>query len=625
MHLAQQLILSLPADRRALSVEDGPAAVVDGAVRVPAGATQGFAAYFSAFPTSYWVRWAGVAAVRLEVDVTGSGTVRLVRSDARGTSAVVATSPVDGSGSVALEAEVSGGSDGGWLWFEVDAGDGGAVVTDGRWLVDVAPRRTGDVCLSITTMDKPEFCVATLRRVASSEALRDAVGTVFVVDQGTRRLVDHPDYPEVAAALGDQLTVIEQRNLGGSGGFSRGMLETLDRDGADAVLILDDDVEVEPEALLRAIRLHRAAREPVVVGGHMFDLLRPTVLNSFSEVVHERDFMWGPPQLDRQWHDLAAAPLRDTPWLHERGESDFNGWWMCLIPTAVLRDVGLSLPLFLKWDDAEFGLRARDAGHATVSLPGAALWHVAWTEKDDTVEWQAYVHVRNRIIAALLHARRRRAGLLLASLLATDLKLLLGMRYYPVDLHVRALRDLLAGPGDLHAGLGDVVPASRAVGGAYPETTVYRPGDPVFDGALTRRWTAPVRPKPTSVGALVGLTLRGLARNLRRAPSGMPRSALTRDQATWWEVPEHDSVLVLAGDGASGTWLRHDRRRVWRLAGATVTAHLRLAVRWDTVSRRWRAAAPALAAPATWRATFSRPTEAAHDDPGRHQRPVEHH
>lgn len=624
MHLAQQLILTLPPDRRALALEEGPAVVDDGAVRVPAGTSQGFAAYFSAFPGSYWVRWAGVGTVRLEVEAAGAGTLRLVRSDARGAATVVASAPVDG-GTVTLDADVSGMADGGWVWFEVDAGDADVVVTDARWLVDVAPRRTGDVCLSITTMDKPEYCVATLRRIASSPALRDAVGTVFVVDQGTRRLVDHPDYPEVAAALGDQLTVLEQGNLGGSGGFSRGMLETLDRDGADAVLILDDDVEVDPEALLRAIRFHRTALRPVVVGGHMLDLNRPTVLNSFSEVVHERDFNWGPPEADQQWHDLAAAPLRDTPWLHARGASDFNGWWMCLIPTAVLRDVGLSLPLFLKWDDAEFGLRARDAGHATVSFPGAALWHVAWTEKDDTVEWQAYVHVRNRIIAALLHARRPRGGLLLASLLATDLKLLLGMRYYPVDLHVRALRDLLDGPSDLHAGLADVVPASRAVGATYPETTTYRAGDPVFDGAVARRWTQPVGPKPTSVGALVRLTLRGLARNARKAPSEMPRGALSRDQATWWEVPEHDSVLVLSGDGASGTWLRHDRRRVWRLAGATVAAHLRLAARWGAVSRRWRAATPGLAAPETWRATFARAAGAPDDAPGGRRRPAGHH
>ncbi|MCZ2265194.1 hypothetical protein, partial [Isoptericola sp. QY 916] len=59
--------------------------------------------------------------------------------------------------------------------------------------------------------------------------------------------------------------------------------------------------------------------------------------------------------------------------------------------------------------------------------------------------------------------------------------------------------------------------------------------------------------------------------------------------------------------------------------GATVVAHLRLAARWGTVSRRWRAAAPALAAPETWRATFARSAGAPHDAPGGVRRPSQHH
>ena len=79
---------------------------------------------------------------------------------------------------------------------------------------------------------------------------------------------------------------------------------------------------------------------------------------------------------------------------------DYNGWWMCLIPTAVIREIGLSMPMFIKWDDAEFGLRAGAAGYPTVTMPGVAVWHVPWTEKDDTVDWQAYFHERNRLISA---------------------------------------------------------------------------------------------------------------------------------------------------------------------------------------------------------------------------------
>ena len=609
MHLAQQLAVLDRSDRRTLWLEEGPADVSgDGVVRVPAGTTQGFCAYFTAFPASYWARWTGASAARLEVEAHGEGTLRLVRSDAHGNATVVAKAGLaqDGTG-VALDADLAGMADGGWLWFEIDAAASDVVVTDARWLVDAAPRRGGGVCLSITTMDKPEFCLATLRRIAGATDLREVVDTVFVVDQGARPLADHPDFADVAARLADQLVVITQRNLGGSGGFSRGMLETLDHPAADAVLILDDDVEVVPEALLRAIRFHRAALEPVVVGGHMLDLNRPTVLNSFSEVVHSRTFMWGPPELDRQWHDLAVGTLRATPWLHERGRSDFNGWWMCLIPTDVLNAAGLSMPLFLKWDDAEFGLRAAERGTATVSLPGAALWHMAWTDKDDTVEWQAYLHTRNRVVTALLHARRPLGGMMVLELLATDLKLLLAMRYYPVDLHVHALRDVLAGPSDLHAGLDRVVTTARSVARAHPETVRYAGGDAVFDAVAPSARDAGRSPKPSSAAALAGFALRGLARNLRPlrgTARTAPTTALRREQASWWAVPAHDSVLVLSADGSTGTWLRRNPRTFWRLALRTTVAHTRLAMRWRSTARTWREAAPRLTAPATWRATF---------------------
>ena len=49
-------------------------------------------------------------------------------------------------------------------------------------------------------------------------------------------------------------------------------------------------------------------------------------------------------------------------------------------------------------------MRAKAAGYTTVSLPGAAVWHVSWIDKDDLVGWQAYFHARNRFIYALLHS-----------------------------------------------------------------------------------------------------------------------------------------------------------------------------------------------------------------------------
>ncbi|GAA1710307.1 glycosyltransferase [Isoptericola hypogeus] len=610
MHVAHVLSLPSAPDRRPLYLEgrDGKddRAVVrpDGSLLVPADSSQGFATYFAAFPASYWVRWTGATAVRLELELAGAGTVRVLRSDAAGAAREVGRA--DAAARTAIEVDVTGGADGGWLWFEVDAQDD-VVVHGARWLVDAAPRRDGRVCLAITTVNKPDYCLATLEAIAAAPALREVVETVFVVDQGSDKVADRPGFDRVAAELGPQLTVIDQGNLGGSGGFSRGMLETLDRPGCDAVLLMDDDVAVDPEALLRAVRFHRTVTDPVVVGGHMLDYNEPSVLHAFSEVVDQRHFMWGSPEREHERHDLATGPLRDTPWLHARADGQFNGWWMCLVPVAALRAVGLSMPLFLKWDDAEFCLRAGEAGFPTVSLPGAALWHVAWVDKDDTVEWQALLHTRNRVVSALLHARRPRGGALLRDLLATDLKLLLGMRYYPVDLHVRALREVLAGPGRLHAELGSTVADARAVGAAHPETVKHAPGDAAFDAALARRRPGAASPKPEGKAAQAAFAARSVLRTLRPVPAAdrrRPSVALERGQATWWEVPRHGSVLVLAGDETSGTWLRREPATFWRLAAATLVAHLRVAVRWRSLSAAWRRAAPGLSAPETWRRTF---------------------
>ncbi len=85
---------------------------------------------------------------------------------------------------------------------------------------------------------------------------------------------------------------------------------------------------------------------------------------------------------------------------------------MCLIPRQVAEELGQPLPLFIKWDDAEYGLRAAEHGYPTVTLPGAAIWHMAWSDKDDAIDWQAYFHLRNRLVVAALHWDGKISGLI---------------------------------------------------------------------------------------------------------------------------------------------------------------------------------------------------------------------
>ena len=90
-------------------------------------------------------------------------------------------------------------------------------------------------------------------------------------------------------------------------------------------------------------------------------------------------------------------------------------------------------------DGSADALRAGAAGFPTVALPGASVWHEPWTGKADTLDWQAYYHQRNRVVAALLHSPTRRGLRLLAESLEHTLVPLVMMRYAVVAQRLRAL------------------------------------------------------------------------------------------------------------------------------------------------------------------------------------------
>ncbi len=148
------------------------------------------------------------------------------------------------------------------------------------------------------------------------------------------------------------------------------MAETLDRGESDYVLLLDDDAICEPEAIVRAVRFADAASTPTIVGGGMIHIDARTVLYAQSEQWDTRIGWVDLSRAEAYDHDFARTPFRSTPFAHRRHRSDFNGWWMCLIPVSVLRAQGLSLPLFLKGDDVEFGLRAKARWCADRQRPG---------------------------------------------------------------------------------------------------------------------------------------------------------------------------------------------------------------------------------------------------------------
>lgn len=603
-----------PLDVRKLYIEESDTnarrahAATRTTLQIGAESEVSFATYFNAFPASYWRRWSTLESVVLRVELTGSARVDIYRSKANGARISVGGTEIispDAAtpGTCEFEIELAPFEDGGWIWFDITT-DTKVTVHSAAWYAPVDVPGRADVAVGIPTFNRPADCVNALRALTSDPLVDNVIGAVIVVDQGTDKAVGHPEFAAAAAALGDRLSIHDQPNLGGSGGYSRVMYEALQNTGCEQILFMDDDIRIEPDSILRALALSRFAKIPTLVGGQMLNLQEPSHLHVMGEVIDRSNFMWTNAPFTEYDHDFAKYPLDGdddegrSRLLHRRIDVDYNGWWMCMIPRQVAEELGQPLPLFIKWDDADYGLRAGEHGYPTVTMPGTAIWHMAWSDKDDAIDWQAYFHLRNRLVVSALHWDAPVQGLLRSSLKAT-MKHLLCLEYSTVAIQNRAIADFLAGPEHIFDILESALPEIRAMRAEFPDAVVL-PGATSLPAPSGR--TRVHRP-PVALPA-IGLRLaRGVLHQLRRTEPDhheRPQLNVATQDARWFLLCNVDGVTVTTADGRGVVYRQRDRTQMFALLRESLRLHLRLSRNYDHLRRVYRAALPQLSSRQRW-------------------------
>jgi galactofuranosylgalactofuranosylrhamnosyl-N-acetylglucosaminyl-diphospho-decaprenol beta-1,5/1,6-galactofuranosyltransferase len=482
-------------------------------------------------------------------------------------------------------------------------------VAGATWSAEVpadraTPRTT---TVGITTMNRPDFCAALLESLGNDESVLGILDEVLVMEQGTKKVVDDAGFPAAEKALQGKLRVIEQANLGGSGGFARAQLETLRAKKSAYVLFLDDDIICEPESILRTVAFGDLARRPTIVGGHMFSIYSRSRLHSFGEVINRYRFWWqSAPTVHTDW-DFGARNLRSTRWLHKRIDVDFNPWFMCLIPVEVIERIGLGLPLFIKWDDSEYGVRAQAAGFPTVSMPGAAVWHVPWTDKNDALDWQAYFHQRNRFVAALLHSPFKRGGRMVTESFQYQVMHLMSMQYSVVEMRHQALLDVLDGPERLHDDLPTKLGEIRELRKAWQDADLK--GDPdAFPPP--RREKPKKRDMETEIPGRAAQTrakLMGAVRQfkgVRPLSREFPEATLPAMDAKWYRLAGLDAAVVSMPDGTSAAFYQRDPEQFRVALKKTIEVHKRLVREWPELSERYRSHLGEVTSTEAWARTF---------------------
>ncbi|MEV0029299.1 glycosyltransferase [Nocardia sp. NPDC050793] len=558
------------------------------ALHLDKGATAHTNTYFGRFSASYWQRWTTVTEVRatMVLDVTKKARIRLVASDIAGHRRIIDTATVDASGPLTLTAPLDQYVDGGAMWLEFDADGGELGISELTWS-SVAPERIRPVAIAICTFNRAADCAETVAALASDATVLAAIDAVYVVDQGTDLVQDRPRYQEVQPVFGDKLRYIRQPNLGGAGGFTRGLYEVSAVNEHADVILMDDDILCEPETVLRLNAFANMTVEPMLVGAQMLFLLNPDYLNVGAEEVHLHELRHG---------QKVPKALRNTSMLKKnqerRVDAGYNAWWTCLIPAEVVAKIGLPIPIFFQWDDVEYGVRAREHGFVTVTLPNAAVWHADfyWKDYDD---WARYFSTRNSLIVGAMHADLD-GKKITKQLFRNIAEHLVAMQYGLVHTTLQGIEDFLEGPKVLRDGGIAALAAARTSRADYGETIKHPAATPPVRAADIQLRRANGEP---SREALV-LVKRAINQWFGRTQHGL--IGVTREDAHWWHVSLFDHVVVTDASQSGVRVRQRDKVRARALLRRTFHVLRRLRKELPTLQEQYRAAMPELTSRANW-------------------------
>jgi galactofuranosylgalactofuranosylrhamnosyl-N-acetylglucosaminyl-diphospho-decaprenol beta-1,5/1,6-galactofuranosyltransferase len=371
------------------------------------------------------------------------------------------------------------------------------------------------------------------------------------------------------------------------------------------ILLMDDDVLCEPEIAIRLTAFANRTAEPTIVGGQMLRLLHPTRLLAGAEHADFRQLVPGivvrgaldDVDLLEEAVDDEEIPTGKPNRGDKRVDADYNAWWSCLIPAEVVAEIGLPLPIFFQWDDVEYGYRARHRGIATVTLPGAGLWHADFDWKD-LDKWNEYFAVRNAMIVSTLHSETD-AKQMARVVVSRVTRYLLEMRYGLAATLVKSVEDFLKGPEFLYDGGAAAAKEIHALRARYPETVMHKAGEvPGLKSGTVPMIHAGPTPSNNRLVLLKRLVYLAMGKTVHEI------GAVAKKDAHWWHLSQFDTVVVTDGSQGGVRLRKRDREETVRLAKDTARVAKRLLSDLPRLREEYRAAVPELTSRENWRRLY---------------------
>jgi galactofuranosylgalactofuranosylrhamnosyl-N-acetylglucosaminyl-diphospho-decaprenol beta-1,5/1,6-galactofuranosyltransferase len=436
------------------------------------------------------------------------------------------------------------------------------------------------LAIVITTFKREVAVQKTATRIAaflSSGALPGA--HLFVIDNGQT----------VTLPADNNVTLIPNRNLGGAGGFARGLAAARATGGFTHALFMDDDAAFQMENLTRTAAFLRHAPDPrTAVAGAMVSAARPWELWEngaiFDQICHPQY-----PQADLRDLPTVTAMELQTP--APKSAGFYGGWWYFAFPLAGLRHD--PFPFFVRGDDVSFSISNR---FRIATLNGVMSLQDAFPAKASPQT--AYLDARYHLHVHMVQDGMRlgRFGTIRVAMRLV-LHSLMRMHYDTAAAQLLAWADMLQGPSLFTDTI--TMTKKRAQIAALIRTERWGPMPATLPP--TRRAT----PQPAWHAAMMRVTLNG---HLLPGFAHWGRSVTVpiADRGRLWSISGASRAVSLDGNGGAYT-VTHSKAQFLRLMARAASIALRWGVAFPGLASAHRAAWPQMTTPAFWATQFPPP------------------
>lgn len=269
----------------------------------------------------------------------------------------------------------------------------------GEYFGDFAFWDNQNIGISICTFRREE-CVKKTISILEPMIKDDSWLQVLVVDNG-RTLGERKE---------TRIRIIQNRNFGGAGGFTAGMIKFVEEKQVQQILLMDDDICLETSSIERTHSFLSGLKleyKDCFLAGAMLSM-------GYPAMQHENTAYWDKIISRLYFHGMNLADKKQLSknGIHKQNSNDYAGWWYCVIPVKRIKEIGYPLPVFIKSDDMEYSIRN---DREVLCLNGIGVWHEVFEKKLNAVI--RFFSDRNTFI--LNHyAKNCGRGTLLVSMLA---------------------------------------------------------------------------------------------------------------------------------------------------------------------------------------------------------------